>query len=143
MNRSLVDEAWDRLQAAVDRYAAAHASHAAALAHRVRAVARAERLLTAARGGRPTRRQDIVGPSRRIHTIADAVVAARAVRARPAVEAAQNSLDATCAAEAARVRATAGELDAAATYLRSFGAIGRQIVDAGSMELTADRSDRI
>ena len=143
MNRSLVDEARDRLQAAVDRYAAAHASHAAALAHRVRAVARAERLLTAAQGGLRPGRHGFVEPSRRIHTIADAVAAARAARARPAVDAARSSLDSTHAAETARVRATASELDAAATYLRSFGAIGRQIVDAASMELTADRSDRI
>jgi hypothetical protein len=134
MAGSPVEQATDRLQVAADRFAAAWAVHAAAVAHRERAVARATRRLAAARGILPPGRVVGAGQRRRVHTVADALDAARAVRAVPAIEAARRSLDAISAAEHARVRATATELDAAAWQLRSFGAAGRSIVDAALEE---------
>ncbi len=141
MNRSLVDEVRDRLQLAVERFTAARASYAAALTHRELAVARAEHRLTGARGTLPPRPTVAAGHRSRVHTVADALVVARSVRAAPVIHDARCSLEATRATENARVQSTAAELEAAAWHLRSFGALGRRIVDAASKELTAGRND--
>ena len=133
MGRDETAQAADHLRAAIDHFIVASAAVASARSHRERALAQADRRLAAMTGGfgselsTPHRRRS------RINTVADALLVARAVRARPATEAARRALGVVRAEENARVRAAEAALSAATRHLRSFGAVGNQIVDGNSV----------
>ena len=119
----------DRLQAAADRFIAARGTLATALVHRERALAQVHRRLASTTGGLEPEHATLTRKRRRINTIADAMLVARAARSRQAAEAARDAFASIRAEEDGRVRAAEGKLSTATVHLRSFGALGNQIID--------------
>ncbi|WP_298179809.1 hypothetical protein [Saccharomonospora sp.] len=114
---------------AIDRFTVACAAMASARAHQERALSQADRRLAAPTGEFGSELTTLSWKRRRINTVADAVLVARAVRAHPAAVEARRALEVVRTEESARVRAAEVALSAATSHLRSYGAIGNQIVD--------------
>ena len=129
MGRDETEQAGDHLRAAIDRFTVACTAMASARARRERALARADRRLAAVTGAFGSQLTTLSRKRRRINTVADALLVARAVRARPAAEEARRALDVVRAEEDARVHGAEVALSAATRNMRSFGTIGDQIVD--------------
>ncbi|MGH9063102.1 MAG: hypothetical protein ACRDZQ_03515 [Acidimicrobiales bacterium] len=123
----LVDEA--------DAWRAAYERWQRAVARREREVARAEHRLVAATGGLGPHRWQQACHRRRILTVADARLRARAIRARPAVEAALVEQDRALAEAEAAVAAARRALAVESKLMQNYGALGASLTGLTTAEL--------
>lgn len=117
------------------RYEHAYATWEAAVARRDRLVAAAERRVMSATGGLGYRRWELACARRRINTRDEARMVARAIRARPAVQAAVADLEQVRQSEEAAVLEARVELAEVAKVLSGYGQLGAQLSGLSSSEL--------
>jgi hypothetical protein len=110
-----------------ERYERAYGAWKRGLAHRDRLVAAAEQRVLDATGGLGQRRWELACARRRINTGNEALMVARAIRARPAVEAAVANLGQVRRREEAVVAAARVELAEAAKVLGGYGQLGARL----------------
>lgn len=96
---------------------------------RGKALRSADRAARAATGGVGERRWRAALERRRFHDVADAVDHARALRARPAVEAALAARQQVRAEEDARVDEARRQVDALAERLAGYGPLGTRLIE--------------
>jgi hypothetical protein len=106
-----------------------------ALEHRDRVIARSERRVLRATGGLGWREWEAACRRRRIHTMAEASIVARAVRARREVRAVLEDADRLRAVEDEAVRACRLGLAEATREILGYGSVGRRITGLTSAEL--------
>jgi len=111
--------AWDEARTAL----------AAAERRRGKALRSADRAVRAATGGVGERRWRIALERRRFHDVADAVEHARALRARPAVEAAVAVREQVRAEQDERVDEATQRVDALAERLAGYGLLGARLME--------------
>ncbi len=133
--REGVDVAVEVVAVRVERWQMAFDGWRRASVRRDRLAARAARDVVRATGGLGVRRWEAACRRRRIHTAADAAVVARAVRARPAVDAALRAEQQVRAAEDAAVTAARFELASATRAVIELGRLAEQLTGLDSAEL--------
>ena len=117
------------------RWRSAYEAWQSAVVRRDQAVALASRRVDEATGGLGVRRVEALCRRRRIHTRAEALMVAKAVRARPVVRSALEDLERVRKDEEADVLARRTALAEASRYLLRCGELGRQVAGIDLAEL--------